>query len=213
MARILSRVLRIVDRLYKFEGGDPSAPSEADTSGALQFVHDVSREAELGGGAGPYEGFWVVAAIQAHSAAGTIVDTVDLPAITSSALGAYRFDPLLDWAWLYDWWGNVSDPTDFNSARVGIGVTTSQVGIHDGTALGATPRLIRTATSTIGGHLVYSTTFPPLATPQPILSSGVAGDLGTLVFTSVSDGVVIFSCRHNALIWIGRRGCMPPGLH
>ena len=219
MPRILQRVLKILDQIYEFPGGEPSAPQEADTVLPLQFIHDVGREAEL---ASQFEfrGFWLGQVAQAHVAAGSIQENLSLDNPSGGVLNGFTFDDVRQWAWLYDAWGEVDDNTDFTDALLAVNaVANKEIGFGDGTAITAgglgVQHLVKywDATLEVTGeyYLVDSDTVTPRVN-WPVRIPTSAGS-GHLIIRSTSGGVNAFTASFSMLVWVGPRGVMPPGLY
>lgn len=65
-------VLRIIRRIYSLGASGVGAVERLDEASPIQFVHDVSRQAELGAAASQDGGYWLNQAQHAHVGAGTL---------------------------------------------------------------------------------------------------------------------------------------------
>lgn len=206
MATIVKRALGVVDRLYGFVGGiGDDGLRIARTEGGIDFVHDVSREAEIGAGK-----FWMAQDVQAHVASGSIASTLLLGAPTESLHG-YSFDIDQQDAWAMAVWGFVSVVTDYVSNKVSIVSDRNVVGPADADAAPA-DQLIANFDGTIGTDIVNILT-PAMQPTRPQLISASPSALGGLVFFSESGGVTAFSITTDVLIWVGAKGSSPPGMY
>jgi len=70
MADFRARVLGVLDRIYKFTSSK-TYTSKLDLNSPIQLVHDVSREAELGGDLGRFGGWVLMGSTYAHVGAST----------------------------------------------------------------------------------------------------------------------------------------------
>ena len=213
MARIRRAVLGLLNTLYGFPGGEPTAPREIDVRLPVTPVHDVSREAELATGMGFFNGYYTVYCAQAHVAAGLVEDTIDFPPTAPNvALAGFNFNPDTQWIWLVDAWGTIDVGTNFDEAWVAINHDPDEVGVTDGGAATGVQQIVMRFDASIPGSVPrYLERDARGAAPLPARIPSLDGT-GEIIVGSRSTGVAAFTALWNILVWVGDRGCWPPGL-
>jgi len=222
VARFANRPLAVLQNIYDFVG-DFLSLSDVAIETPIQWVHDVSRESELGAASenGGLGGFWVATVAQAHVALGSIVDGIGLYTTpgTTAFQGTYRVEND-DWVWLISSWGVTTDASVFGTAIVNVfaGALLPLNGITDGggglvpqgrvaafwdeaNALplmqGATRRVLLRTDGSSNEHA-------PILIPRRRATT--ATDLE--IASAATDAITVtISC----LIWKGKIGTFPPG--
>lgn len=201
MARIYSGAITLLRHLYSLAAG-VSLPQEVDTDSPIQFVHDVSREAELSFGR-----YIIRTVAQAHGGAGDIRTSVDL----SDDLTVTEVERQVDAYFLR---ASPKATTPNNIARWGVGmVITSAVqpGMLAAEFLLATGSVNVQVELTGGGpsELGYNSNsmVPPFPNPFPIF---LAPESCVITVFSQATGAAQMDC--DLLFWVGPRGTLPPGL-
>ncbi len=206
MAQIVKRALGVIDRLYGFVGGiGDDGLRSARTEAPIDFVHDVSRQAEIGNGK-----FWLAQDVQAHVAAGSISTGLELQNPAEAEHG-YSFDPAQEDAWAMAVWGFVSVVTDYLNNKVHIVTDRNIIGPADVSAAPAN-QLIANFDGVVGTDPVNVLT-PAMQPTRPQLISASNSSAAGLVFFSESGGVTAFSITVDVLIWVGAKGSSPPGMY
>lgn len=218
MPRFYRRVLRALDDIYSVIGGAPVAPTSIDTATPLQLVHDVSREAEISSGAGPFDGFFHAGWRCEVGAGGN--PTYDTGSLYGPAAGGVNWDPdyTSQWVWLMKLWaavqqdgnqGNFSDCQFFwfGQSLQGIGpgsvsAIQPELLFHSATRIGR-PSTLRPASGYYGVQPAYETAYPRLMIP-------LSPDADT--FQMVASGTGAVNVNGGALLWLGPRGVLPPGM-
>jgi len=192
--------LGILDNIYRFVGGQTGPTSFAEEM-AIQPVHDVSREAEMGTAQSAALGYFLEGFTQSHVSTGTIFGTADAYARTFRDLAAEDVD-----LWIIDALCVCDDAADFESAATGISY----------------PIIPDAFPTAFVKHVREFTT--PLAA---LTSGGVApvppvGDLVSLpmyvphgsqqLARSTADNAGTVDISTFFLFWAGARGALPPGL-
>jgi hypothetical protein len=176
-----------------------------------QPVLDIARLGSYGGGLGLYDGWYIVTGEVGNVGAGTTVETQELYA-SGSPLNL-RNDKLY-LAWAYMSWGVIeaATPADFTSMAVGIQQPNLMRANTDGDVV---TRLLDFTTQDLGAaNAVWGngvgasipvnfgdSKFP---TPFPLF------DPCTFVWQLASSGASTVVAHFNTLVWVGRRGALPP---
>lgn len=215
MAPFNSRVLRLLDRLYKFAGA-PRITRDVELGLPIQLVHDVSREAELGAGIG-IEGGWVMhyEEVEELNAGGgterrtadpwTDVDNATVEALDNLDLWHFHFWANTDFVSM----ANVQTlevlfayPTTFP----GVGAQRPYLPIahYDGT-WSASDDTAAAAIGVIGadtGAVFYESETGRIHRPFRIPRNSV------FTYQMVTGGICTAHCFH--LMWAGPKGVLPP---
>lgn len=202
--RFVRGVLRVINRLYDFQGDSPV--SLFDQSSPIQRVHEVARQAELGSGVGRQDGYLVHVEQQAHVGVGTIYGE-----LTFAEAAALQTEyPLAELGvWLMAFSVTISDTADFDNATLGYidrstsapmdlllaRYTSQAVAIRSGGGVQA-----------IAGASTLGNVVAPARLPFPLLPNG------SIACTSVADNLGTTQIDFNLLLWMGARGSRPPGV-
>jgi len=211
VSRFTKKPLRILDNLYEFVGG-LAGLSEFELSGAIQPVHDLSREAELAG-FGQREGYWTVATSQVHAGAGELTDALT-PYAQGTDLGNGWINPLpANWRiWVIDLWAYIvsAGAANLTAVQVVLSYPVQMVGPNDNNVV-ANERLLfhaDTASSIQGGT---NTMIRQAGEPSIVAQLPARIELAqNISFQSEASG----ACTINqfALIWVGEKGTYPAGM-
>lgn len=214
MAKILKPVLRVLESLYRFPGGQDGAPTEVELGLGVTPVHDVSKMVERANAVinRASGGYWGVSEVQSHAAPGTISANLNLANPTNAAEG-YLYDEASQWIWIINVWMSVSDVSDFNSAQVALRPWGNDffIGPHDSQPPSAQPQVIGrwvSAATETGFDNIGIPQSPPIALFPLVVLSPQDG----LVFQSNTDVAGTTTITFNVLIWVGARNTYPPGL-
>jgi len=211
VARFTKKPLRILDNLYQFIGG-LAGLEEFELSGAIQPVHDVSREAELSG-FGQRQGYWTMTATQTHAGAGELLDVLN-PYAQATDIGNGWINPLpTNWRiWIIDIWAYIlsAGVAGFVEAQCDLAYPAGMVGPNDNNAFVQRQLLYHadTASSLTGGTetMVFASGQPSIIAQLPRRI-----ELAQLV-TFGSEASAAATIREMALLWVGEVGATPPGL-
>jgi len=201
--RFTSRPLGVLDNIYRFIGGQ-TGPNEFEDHVAIQPVHDVSREAEVGTAQSSALGFLLMGTVDVHVGIGTIFTSID---VYDEARVTFReLDPEDVDCWIIDGLCTNTDSSDFDQAAIGLQYTALN---------GAFP--------TTQEHLLWEYT-----TPGPALRSGGPATIPQVLnqprlpkYVPHSSRILARSSADNGgtntinlfvLLWAGARGTLPPGL-
>lgn len=115
-SRILAAPLRLLQRLYRFKG-QLVAPLDVELGLPVQFVHDISRQAELGTYTGRESGvdaiespFFTINVDNVHAAGGELRQQIGIYSnqTTAWALGTWvPPDPDQETVWVLGAWGSI----------------------------------------------------------------------------------------------------------
>lgn len=215
MALIKNRPLGVLDRIYNFVGAQ--TPTEADVDVPVQFVHDLSREAEIGSAFGRFRGYAVFIATNTHAGAGVIRSAWDPYArIVAGSIDPNYSPTELDMdVWLLGFQTTVQTPANLTTLSIGW------------SPLGAIPP----STTDAVFPLLYSTEFN-----RPFSQGNALGDLYLAAQEGTDPSANVpgflprplymphgstFTLRSNAggatnvqasfLVWVGRVGTAPYG--
>jgi len=205
MSRFLKRPLKVLDFIYDFVGGFAGLGEFADES-AIQPVHDVSRESELGAALGGVSrmGYTLVTATDVHVATGFIRTTAD-PYNAFDNLAIPRNKGSI---WVCGAFGTCDDSTDFTSYAVSVTWPTfvgHSAGQEQLIAFGndAIQDVVGAGLFSVGDLArsnIHASPFP-LFVPQG----------GILNFASESDTAGTVTIRYGVVLWAGPSGARPPG--
>lgn len=206
MARIYTRVLELLGRLYDFPGSK-SSPSTVDLISPVTVVHDVSRQAELALGKD-----WLVTARQTHVAAGILEDVMDVyGGGAGTPMNGYGVDAD-EWVWLMDCWAAITAGASVNFALAAISVSgyaAVDVGLHDGTPNAHPDKFIKFYDDSVGSSILIDGSASVDLTKTPTL---IFPRTGAITFLSAETGDVGITVDFTAHIWVGQKGIYPPGL-
>ena len=214
--RILGRLLKPLEKVYRFVGAQKGAPDTFELDLPIQPVHDLSRMAGIRSSVGPInDGFWNFTARHVHAGAGTITSTPS-PWTSSVANGfpASRGGsaPEIAW-WIYNIWVIASN-SNVSSGFAAVIHGSATVGPY---VAGGSPKGeplfwgIRrfgglTATDQVMGHDADEY----LTVPWPIrVMDNPDGILPAYMWyqsTTAGVGNVDF----NQKLWFGPSGVLPP---
>lgn len=206
--RFLSRGVSILDRVYRFVGGQVFTDRFALRS-AIQPVHDLSRMAELHSQLDAFGGLVWPAVTLEHAAADTRDGTYDpfgatqtIPAWPGNSAGLEV--PTDAWAWLLAL-GVVHDVA--TDPVVNVSVAYPAAG-GSGLALDLPIARFGQPTRSFNASVADLVEFsdPPTLTrlPVPILNGGAV----RVRSVSAAAG----TSQTNLVIWVGKTGTYPPGL-
>lgn len=222
MAKFAQRPLALLERVYRFVGGQRGS-SAVDLASPIVRVHDVSRMAELSAATnrGSAVGFFAVRISHTHtgvSTTRTAWNPYELNALASAQWSPNPVDPSQEWVWLMAAGIGINDAADFDRAglvilqnlppalTVGVGGTDTPMAIcnwGDGTGWAPSP-----GTQQMGRVPAPLTT--AFSLPQLIGAGGV--NESGIEFISASDNGGTCVTVLNATVWRGPKGVMPPGL-
>lgn len=122
--KILSRILRNLAYIYRFPSEQKGAPGELELDLPIQTVQDLSELSAVGAARGFSDGWFVGKTQHGHVATGTIESTF-FPRWATVRFGIYGSGSPVFSAdeynmWLYDWWLDHDDATDFNNATMAL---------------------------------------------------------------------------------------------
>jgi len=222
VTKFRARSLGVLDKVYDFDGGTRGL-SEFDLEGAIQPVHDLSREAELGSGHGRNHGFYIMRIVNTHVGVGSITDQLNIFTPTNR-FGTYTpVDPSSEWIWGFNAWMEADEATDFASATLHLNAGTggsrdSLLGAFEpaGAGAGTDPpgiRLIAFWNAIVGASPPdlgnRSNTIMPSYNIRPF---PIPFAQAVLTFVSTSDTAGTIEIAMSMLIWRGPRGVTPPGI-
>jgi len=204
VAKFVGRPLKVLDLIYDFVGGWGGLGEFAEES-AIQPVHDVARQAELGaalGGLGQF-GFTMIRASHVHVGAGTIRTTAD-PYNAFSNLSVPRDQGSI---WIMDVFGTSNAAADFKNAGClvtwpifsGFSNADVQPLAFFNTALGDVLANLLLLGRAEGAHQLSK--FPLFVPDDSIISFG-----------SEADGAGTVTITQTVLTWAGPAGARPPGV-
>lgn len=203
MARALSRALTILGRLYRPEGGQ-AAITNVDMDTPLQFVHDVSREAELSSvlTGNLYGSLWALAESRTHAGAGSLQGTELDP--YASLQQDWGIQPITDWwIWLMGVQTYATAAGVFDQGTVSISYTNDYPGIN-----GSNYLLVANHTDAIQSNtavfLGYATNPVPCQLPVLIPAGGGINYRSTAL--AAGDMAAVY------FLWAGLVGVYPPGM-
>ena len=217
MGRFTRAPLRLLDRLYRFEGGVQTR-SEVDLTSPITRVHDVAREAELGTLVDPSNGeisasypYFTINVDNVHAGADTQRQVIGVYSnqVTTWALATWDPpDPVLETVWLLNAFvtgtNAITEAYVLNDtlpkAGAGSGVAAQQLLFHS-TALVANA-------GTNGRFAALPTAGTGFTHPVPISGKVVSGT--PLDFVSVSGAA--FTCDFFLSCIRLPVGVLPPGM-
>jgi len=197
-----AKPLKVLDKIYRFVGGQ-LGPTEFSLEAAIQPVHDVSRESEIGSGLGSQLGYMVRGTVDVHSGAGAINTTFDPYEIVDT----FSPDRSQYGVWLIDAWCHANGSTNYLVSSVSV--LRSPV-----------PNIVPVATHQI-------THFFPDAITSTVVGVVSIGDNSRLnqqcqLPLFLADGSVVqqhtqaqigaITITEMILFWVGAQGAIPPGL-
>jgi len=216
--RILGRLLRPLEKVYKFPGAQKGAPDSFELDLPIQPVHDVSRMASVRSATGPInDGFWNFTSRIVHAGA-SILSTTPSPWSASVANG-FPEDrggnaPEVAW-WIYNIWVTLS-----SNSLVNLGAAV----VHGSATVG--PYI--TGASAKMQPLIYCETSAPYgvgtdrwalekstiqATPNfPLRVMDNPSGLLPAYNWYQSQSTGPMNVDFNQQMWMGPAGVMPPGM-
>lgn len=213
MSQSNARNLLVLDRIYRFVG-DKTAPNRFETSVPVQFVHDVSRAAELGAAAGRYGGWFLLDLDLDNSGSGTEQLAVD-PYVQALALDPKFVERREIDVYLYELGvigQNATNQTNLEVALIG----DSSDAIPEGSNLGK----LLFAYSSATGNTATVTDFAGTGTEVLLLDDAAWGPRfrsplyippgSRFTVRSVSGAIGANNCDIQALCWAGVRGTSAP---
>jgi len=213
MARISTRVLEAIQRIYRYVPAD-RAPSELDIDVGVSMVHDVRPDATFGTGLGPWQKGWGwITDSQNHVGVGSIgaAFTFTNPQNTFQGFPD-PYDRDLVQAWIYGSGCGQNDVTDFALADM--------IWIPSGDAIAYSVDAVPTAPDTFLAHLTVASNesavnsligMAPMILPIPVVLRPGGGD-STILFRSTSDTLGTVTISMGVLCWFGSRYTVAPGL-
>jgi len=194
--------LGVLDNIYRFVGGQ-SGPNSFAEEMAIQPVHDVSREAELGTAQSPERGYFLRGFDHAHVGTGSIFNQQGCYDRTFDSLDAEDVD-----LWIIDVLCQNNDASDFASAGGGLeypilpGVFNAQIkSLREFVDADQVPALI--SSGLVPVPPVDDFAVLPIYCPH--------GSEFVQRTTSDNAGTVTISVYF--LFWAGARRTSPPGLY
>jgi len=216
MAKILRPVLKLLESLYRFSGGQDGAPTEFELGLGIQAVHDVSHEVEAADANNaqgrPAGGYWIATVIQNHTVVGVLTDDINFVEPTNASNG-YVFNEGLQWVWLIDAWGIADDAGDFEAATLFMRPNTNDffVGPHDSNPADSVDQLLVSWTSVLNrAGIPLALQLGAVQAQLPVL---ILSPQDGIQFASRSDAAGTVQIEMNARIWVGKRGTFPPGMY
>jgi len=206
MARILARVLKALDNIYRFDS-DVVAPDEVDLSGPIQLVHDVSRETELASAPGLGNGYFNISIGTIHGvAASTIFASQDITAAAAfwATLGA---SPDTHDIWILEITARAQSTLAVTEALVAAFNAIVGGAFTDHQRLIWTSSGVSTGVMSSGGSNALIPN--PLNVRFPVKL--VPGATGSIAVQTTASGAVQ-SITHQLMMWVGLKGTQPPGL-
>ena len=203
MARFLKKPLKALDFIYDFVGGWVGLGEFADS--AIQPVHDVAREAELGSALGGLSrmGYTLLRAAHVHVATGTIRTTAD-PYNAFDNLEIPRGNGSV---WISDVFAISNAAADFKNAACLVTWPT-----FDGFSQGDVQPLA--FFDTPFGDVLAATLLLGAADGERLLCRMpvFVPDGSIIAFGSESDGAGTVTITQTVLVWAGPAGARPPGV-
>lgn len=204
MAGILQRAIQVLDRLYNFPGGTRGL-SEFDLAGAIQPVHDLSREAEFGSRGAQDSGYLYIGQTLDNDSSGAETTRVSTdPYVAFTSIGEFsNFRTADHRLWLMGVfgsvdtlgaanWTNMQPALQFANDRVLI-LANYDADVTAPIASGSRP-------------LVQNEASLPQPFQMPIFLP-----VGTLLVTASASTDDVISRLH-AIFWGGPIGVTPPGM-
>jgi len=214
VAKILQPVLKTLEALYRFAGGQNGAPTEMELGLGITPVHDLSRMAEIGAAnvVRASAGYWLASNVHTHTVTGGIQKSLNLVSPPVASEG-YALNERTEWVWLINCWITADDATDFNHANVLINNIGNDFFVGPSDVAPASTRFLyarflsilsglsQTMAGTGNSNMIQPVGPIPILSPQ----DGIRFESG-----SDTAGTVVIT--FNALLWIGKRNTFPPGL-
>lgn len=211
MTSFRTRALRLLDQLYEFGAGAPSAPTDADVTAPLQFIHDVSRTAELGKSVVDPRtlGYFQIGQDNVHAGAGALAADVPVYPTLDALFGPDAAQRL--WAWLIFAGLQVEGTATLVTSSLALKVQPI------GNALALRDFLIArwnvVQAMDVGGAWGFGAYHGAAATPGPIMQLPLplwvpAG----ASFGFYSDASMAGTIRFSSICWAGPIGVFPPGM-
>jgi len=212
MAKILTRVLTGVQKLYRWAPAD-RGPGEIEIDVPIGLIHDVGPSAALGSGAGPWQnGYFIFTNTQTHVASGVLTVAVNLrnPARVFQGIPDI-WDPELQF-WILGAMADQSDTSDFGAASI--------VATQAGDAIGMSPALGPTVPDETIFHANDSLGVAVFQTGAALAANinwpiamirRQTGNDPTVTFQSVSDNLGTVVVNLGIKCWLGSRYVSAPG--
>lgn len=210
MSEFRNRVLTALDNVYGFLTEKRSV-SSLQLEQPIQLVHDVSREAELGGGVGEQGGFFIIQENFAFAGAAVDRNAYDVHALIEAEFGVRDRS-----AYLLDFSGEIGGNTaqftflsaahyppvasypgnDYSSPQL-VAYHESVVLVCDTTGAGSDTVTFPDPANIVAGY----SRFPVYLAPGAILT----------VYVSAGGAGGATNVRTTFLLWVGPKGVYPPG--
>lgn len=210
--RILSKVLKALETVYQFPGGQKGAPESMELDLPIQVVHDASSSARIGRAPGMSDGWWLLEDYHNHLGLGTLVTTPSLrtPGFASSNTYPAPYNKEDLQAWIYDSFVCMDDAGDFALAMSGLQFCNQAIGPVNINGAN-TPRIPLYYGTAPVSTLVLKGSNQKAEIPIPYITypGGNAND-SVLYNYSTADNVGTCGISIFTLFWLGPKGTPPP---
>ncbi len=200
MSVFSARPLGILENIYRFVGGQ-RGPSDVSLEAAVQLVHDVSRQSEMGSAQSAALGFFWVGEEITHVGTGNIFSTQDPYAGPFKDAAPEDVD-----VWIIDALCTSDDSADFDFARMGL-----KYPVLPGAFPTSQTHLLFQWDTPVG-NLENSGDGVVPAIPMPLWLPKYIPHGSELLIRTNSDTSGTVAIEVWALCWAGARGALPPGL-
>lgn len=200
MGTFTRKPLGILDNIYRFVGGQTGPTSFAEEM-AIQPVHDVSREAEIGTAQSAALGFFLEGFTLVHVGTGALFGADDAYARVFRDLAPEEVD-----IWIIDALCTTSDQSDFATANAGITYP-----LLPGTFPAAITKLVRSWS--VPQDTIFSGGINPVqADNHPVMLPMYVPHGSQIGVRTTSDNAGTMTTQTFFLMWAGARGALPPGV-